>query len=513
MLVEMKGLVNTVFLITVPGPAVSTILSHLRRGGIGVSVGRIILSSLDYVKPDLSKPLTYVSEETQKLQKEATDAEAKKKGTKPLKGFEHFQKARKTSEELYNEISTQANMTINTWLNLIGASVMAAGGLTTNTTVFIVAAMLVSPIMGPILGMTFGYRIADWPLFKIGFINEVKMAFTAFLVGIIGGFILGDVGKTYKWPNSAMMPEGQAFNMVISIVVSAAAGTVLGVSLTSTGGNALVGTAISAGLLPPLVNAGMMISYAMTYAPKETKSMFYSTGSYALTFYTTHVFTIVVFANFVFWLKDIDPRFREGDDSNFHDIPSLVAHKQRLEAQGAAGGDDKLGLTSERAKAEFFFNHIKDDVKDIGLDIKDRVTGFANLVTAGLFGEDRAAAGNVPKTTRYKPYSTEGEVNQEIEMTESESWKPFKPEPTIDEEASSVADPALKPTSPSSAIAITSPSLPRAESSRKAGGQYQSILSDDVDVELGKVYAEEETEGEVLNPIIHAKQDELDEEL
>jgi uncharacterized membrane protein len=37
-------------------------------------------------------------------------------------------------------------------MNLIGASFIAAGGLSTNTTVFIVAAMLVSPIMGPILG-------------------------------------------------------------------------------------------------------------------------------------------------------------------------------------------------------------------------------------------------------------------------------------------------------------------------------------------------------------------------
>lgn len=53
-----------------------------------------------------------------------------------------------------------------------------------------------------------------------------------------------------------MMPEGQGFNLIMSIIVSAAAGLVLGVSLTAAGGNALVGTAISAGLLPPLVNAG-----------------------------------------------------------------------------------------------------------------------------------------------------------------------------------------------------------------------------------------------------------------
>jgi uncharacterized membrane protein len=134
--------------------------------------------------------------------------------------------------------------------------VIAAGGLTTNVLVFVVAAMLVSPIMGPILGMVMGYRVADFQLFKTGLYNEIKMAVAAYMVGIVFGLVLGDVGNTYKWPNSAMMPEGQGFNLVISIIVSAAAGMVLGVSLTSAGGNALVGTAISAGLLPPLVNAG-----------------------------------------------------------------------------------------------------------------------------------------------------------------------------------------------------------------------------------------------------------------
>lgn len=86
-------------------------------------------------------------------------------------------------------------MTINTWLNLVGASFMAAGGLATNTIVFIVAAMLVSPIMGPILGMTFGYRVADWPLFKAGFWNEMKMAATAFSVGLFSGLVLGAYGE------------------------------------------------------------------------------------------------------------------------------------------------------------------------------------------------------------------------------------------------------------------------------------------------------------------------------
>lgn len=370
MVVELVGTEKTIFLLTIPGPAVSTTLEIFRKNGIGTSIGRIILVSLDYMKPDLARPLINDPE------KDAADV---KKGIKPppLKGFQHFQKARKTTEEMYNEISNNANMTVNTWMNLIGASVMAAGGLTTGVLVFIVAAMLVSPIMGPILGMTMGYRVADWPLFKTGFINEMKMALATYLIGCLFGLILGDVGNTYKWPNSQMMPEGQAFNLIISIIVSAAAGMVLGVSMTATGGNALVGTAISAGLLPPLVNAGMLMVYSAVYAEKDKRADFYEIGTYNILFYFTHVVTIVIVANTVFWLKDVDPRFREGEDSSFNDIPTLVEHKQRLAESGKE--------YNEREKAGFFIEHIRQDltkdVRNIAVGIKEKAGDFANFIT------------------------------------------------------------------------------------------------------------------------------------
>lgn len=113
MLTEVAGKENTVFLLTVPGPAVSGTLEALRKNGVGSSVGRIILTSIDYVKPDLAAPIV-----KPKLTLEQMQEEAKK--PPPLKGFMHFQKARKTTEEMYNEISNNANITINTWMNLIG---------------------------------------------------------------------------------------------------------------------------------------------------------------------------------------------------------------------------------------------------------------------------------------------------------------------------------------------------------------------------------------------------------
>jgi uncharacterized membrane protein len=124
---------------------------------------------------------------------------------------------------------------------------MAAGGLASNALVFVVAAMLVSPIMGPILGMTFGYRIADWPLFRNGLLNEIKMAVVAYLCGTFYGLALGGMGHQFAWPTDAMMSKGQGWSLLISGVVSCASGIVLAVSLTSTGGNALIGSAISAG--------------------------------------------------------------------------------------------------------------------------------------------------------------------------------------------------------------------------------------------------------------------------
>ncbi len=46
-----------------------------------------------------------------------------------------------------------------------------------------------------VVGMVMGYRVADWPLFKTGFLNELKMAFAAYCIGCCFGVVLGDVGK------------------------------------------------------------------------------------------------------------------------------------------------------------------------------------------------------------------------------------------------------------------------------------------------------------------------------
>lgn len=67
------------------------------------------------------------------------------------------------------------------------ASMLAAFGLLENSTVIIVASMLVSPLMNPILGFVFGLSVRDHSLWRRGLRNEV----IGLIICISCGFILG----------------------------------------------------------------------------------------------------------------------------------------------------------------------------------------------------------------------------------------------------------------------------------------------------------------------------------
>lgn len=382
-------------------------LDVLRKNGIGVIIGSVILTTLDAIKPQWGKgpkkkraneqPTNMEQfKQEQEIEKEQALKSGKNVNATKMKDLTAFQKARLTTEEIYNNIFNGANMTVNTWFNLIGASTMAAGGATSNSSVFIVAAMLVSPIMGPLLGITFGYRIADWDLIKLGFINECKMATTCFLVGFLVAVFIGTASvDTYNWPTDVMMAKGQAFSLVVSIIVSAAAGCILGIGVTSGGVNALVGTAISAGLLPPLVNAGMLIAYGSFYCEKAKKSDLVEMGVYNVLFYVTHVITIVIVANIMFALKAVDKRFKD-DDVSFDDIPSLAAHRENLRKRGIDPDDksvlgiltphlliEKLKDTADKAK-NLKVSDITSGVMHVAEELKNKTQTAAHILSAGI---------------------------------------------------------------------------------------------------------------------------------
>jgi uncharacterized hydrophobic protein (TIGR00271 family) len=141
---------------------------------------------------------------------------------------------------------------------LLVASILAGLGLVSNSSATIIASMLVSPIMGPVVGLAYGSTIADWKMVKRSIRTECFSLMFCILVGAVLGAITGKTGLADDWPTSEMSTRGQLDTFLVALPVAFFSGLGVAVSLLDDQTNSLVGVAISASLLPPAVNAGIL---------------------------------------------------------------------------------------------------------------------------------------------------------------------------------------------------------------------------------------------------------------
>ena len=185
--------------------------------------------------------------------------------------------------EVVNRIRAGGEFTFDYLLLVVLASIIAFLGLLENSSVILVASMLVSPIMGPILAGVFGFVIGDYKLRNRGIQHEVISIGICIIVGFVCGLLFCLIGvENYyqksldKWPTPEMTSRGNGRSLFIGILVAIPSG--MGVALSVLGGNvgSLVGVAISASLLPPAINAGFYWSIALVSTC--TWNMTYVTG-------------------------------------------------------------------------------------------------------------------------------------------------------------------------------------------------------------------------------------------
>uniref|UniRef100_A0A1B0ESY2 Uncharacterized protein n=2 Tax=Lutzomyia longipalpis TaxID=7200 RepID=A0A1B0ESY2_LUTLO len=208
-------------------------------------------------------------------------------------------------------------------LLIVTADSLAALGLVENNAPNITAAMLVSPLMGPVMSITFGTIISDYELMKVGFISLAVGMFISLLFGFIFGLILGTTEMPWgfgDWPTEEMKgrkctlavdgcsvgldirnwcgcgtPTGlcRSTNWCRNFGISASAsgqlrnarslwmgvlwaltsGTGVAVALLQGSAGPLIGVAISASLLPPVVNCGLFWALACIWLIYEDVKM------------------------------------------------------------------------------------------------------------------------------------------------------------------------------------------------------------------------------------------------
>lgn len=139
------------------------------------------------------------------------------------------------------------------WI-LICAIFIASLGLNTNSTAVIIGAMLISPLMGPIIGLGLGLGILDFMLVKRALRNFSIATIIALLTSTLF-FLVSPISTAQSELLARTQPT--VYDVLIALV-GGIAGVLAGA--TKSKGNVIPGVAIATALMPPLCTAGYGIA-------------------------------------------------------------------------------------------------------------------------------------------------------------------------------------------------------------------------------------------------------------
>lgn len=156
-------------------------------------------------------------------------------------------------EELQTVIATISNGVVFRGTNLlilIFAIFVASLGLNVNSTAVIIGAMLISPLMGPIMGIGLSMGISDLALLRKSFYNYGIATFSALITSTLY-FLVSPLNEAHSEILARTSPT--IYDVLIALF-GGLAGIVA--TLSKQKGNVIPGVAIATALMPPLCTAG-----------------------------------------------------------------------------------------------------------------------------------------------------------------------------------------------------------------------------------------------------------------
>ncbi|WP_106831704.1 TIGR00341 family protein [Parabacteroides pacaensis] len=179
--------------------------------------------------------------------------------------FEFFRKNLDVRQEKEDEKETIESIRkgiefkgTNLWV-LIFATFIASLGLNTNSTAVIIGAMLISPLMGPIMGFGLGLGISDFELIKRSFRNFATATVFSVITSTLY-FLISPISEAQSELLARTQPT--VYDVMIAFF-GGLAGIVA--SSTKSKGNVIPGVAIATALMPPLCTAGFGLASGNLY--------------------------------------------------------------------------------------------------------------------------------------------------------------------------------------------------------------------------------------------------------
>jgi uncharacterized hydrophobic protein (TIGR00341 family) len=204
---------------------------------------------------------------------------------------------RATREELYTQIEKGARIDDNYLLLTSLSTMVAAIGLIEDNVAVVIGAMVIAPLLGPVIAVAFASTLGDRRL--------LMTAARSALVGLGGAFLLS-VGIGFLWPIDIGRGEILVGSTEIlartdvgldGVAIALAAGAAAVLSLTTGLSSTLVGVMVAVALLPPTATMGMLLGAGMP-----------TLAGGALLLLMVNVVCVIVAAKLVFYSRGIAPR-------------------------------------------------------------------------------------------------------------------------------------------------------------------------------------------------------------
>lgn len=175
------------------------------------------------------------------------------------------------------------------WI-LVLAVFVASLGLNTNSAAVIIGAMLISPLMGPIIGMGLGVGIYDFELFKRSARNYIIT--TTFSVATATLYFL--ISPLDEAQSELLARTSPTIYDVCIALCGGLAGIIALSSRSQRSGNVIPGVAIATALMPPLCTVGYGIALG---------NWIYAAGAFYLYLINTVFIALSTFLGVAFILK------------------------------------------------------------------------------------------------------------------------------------------------------------------------------------------------------------------
>ncbi len=215
--------------------------------------------------------------------------------------------------QIYANIVKKCVLSVDTIIIICMSSTMAGIGLAINNRIYIMAGSLLSRMMGPIMGASYGLAILDRELFTAG-VRNVTLALSITIgLGAVIGVFFAPFAETLMWPTDEMATRGVYLEMMFGAIIAMCGGASVAVSESNEDLNAVAGIAISSALVPPAVNCGICFSFMLLgeyFTDYEIeKPLFFQIATASVGIVCINAFFIYSTAFVVFKIRSSNSRF------------------------------------------------------------------------------------------------------------------------------------------------------------------------------------------------------------